>query len=319
MTANLSPRNVMMLLVLAGLAGCEGWDRRNDAGIDLSAPPEIVTERMREQSANLADELEYMMQLRQDYLEQLTRLEQVYLDLGDMARSNWARRQRDLTRDVLVYPFASDTTPEAQRSQAVRPEKRIPQADALFADGKELFDSFHGIPLVGALESSKKKAREAVRIWRKMIDAYPTSDKVDDASYLIGECYKEYLREDDMDNQLALRYYRWAIDLNPRTPWPARFQSAAVYDYRMHDRTRAVRWYRRVLEENEDYSQSNLRFAAQRLRELTDQQKSPLRPRDAMRTTKRPAPTGDVQVAGIPDAELEGESPAPDESLPDVP
>lgn len=193
-------------------------------------------------------------------------------------RANWAWRQRTETEAVVVYPYATDKAPE--QSAGVRAEKPIAEADRLYAQADEIIQSFRMIPLAGVLEFNKNKARRAIRILRELIDRHPTSDKVDDAAYWIGECYKEYLREEDPDNMLALRYYAWALELDPRTPHPARFQSAVVYDFRLHDRKRALTMYHRVLDEQEGCHPTNPNFAAERIKQLTDDDASKERPRE---------------------------------------
>jgi tetratricopeptide (TPR) repeat protein len=102
---------------------------------------------------------------------------------------------------------------------------------------------------------------------------------VDDCAFYCGEIYKEYLREDDPDNELAIRYYKWASALDPQTPHAARFQCAVVYDFRRHDRIRALELYNQVLRVEEDANMSNMRFAASRIRQLTDDEFSRFRPR----------------------------------------
>src|SRR5262249_27668479 len=62
---------------LAVLAGCEGYDRHSTPPTDLSEPPREVAARARVERVNLAEDLEHMAQLRQDYLDQLTKLEKV--------------------------------------------------------------------------------------------------------------------------------------------------------------------------------------------------------------------------------------------------
>jgi len=270
-------------------SGCERWNYSGDrfkSPTDLSEPPDKVSARLKAEGINIADELEEMEQRRQSYVEQLTRIEKIYLENGDTVRANWARRQRQNT-EKQAYPYGSSRPPE--RTVEVRPEQPIPEADRMYAEAESLIKSFRGVPLLGVLDTNKQKAGKAVGILRDLIRRYPKSDKVDDAAYWIGECYKEYLRDDDPDNALALRYYQWAIELDPRTPHPARFQTAVVYDFRLRNHTKALETYRAVLEENEDYHPSNLRFAADRIKQLTDDLSSPERPREEREPSGEPS------------------------------
>lgn len=328
-------RSVLAALPLL-LTACEGYNRNDAPPTDLKKTPEQTARDAR--AVRVADELERMNELRRgyidqlaamehgsdgslarttqartDYLGQLHRLEKVYLERGDMARSNWARNQRKETEaatsprpvpgkpaempswsqqrkrveEITVYPYGSDQPPEYAAD--VQPIRSEAGADRLYADAEKLVMSFRMVPLAGALDVNKDKARQAIRFLRELLVKHPQSDKVDDAAFWIGECYKEYLREEDTDNKLALLYYRWALELDPQTPHPARFQSAVVYDFRLHDRKSALAMYHRVLKEQEAGHYTNARFAAERIRQLTDDDRSKERP------IEEPEPT---RVAG---------------------
>ena len=101
--------------------------------------------------------------------------------------------------------------------------------------------------------------------FRQMIKQYPSSDKIDDAAFFCGEIHKEYLPGQEL---IAVRWYERAFEWNSETPHPARFQAAMVYDYRLHDRDRALELYHATLESEADDA-SNVRFATRRIRELT--------------------------------------------------
>ena len=98
-----------------------------------------------------------------------------------------------------------------------------------------------------------------------IVEEYPTSDKIDDAAFYCGEIHKEYLPGQET---LAVRWYERAWNWNPDTPFPARFQAAVVFDYRLHDRDRALELYHGVVEHETDHK-SNVRFASRRIHELT--------------------------------------------------
>jgi tetratricopeptide (TPR) repeat protein len=270
------------------IAGCEGINRKHDPKVvDVRPPPADAPPRPSEGRAdvNIADKVEDMMAARQAYLESIAALERTFLQAGDSNRADWARRQRHLTQEVLVYPYLTNEAPE-QRVD-VSPTTSIPEADALYEKGVAKIKEFRAVPLVGALPENKKKAREALATFKQVLSQYPTSDKVDDCAYWCGEIYKEYLREDDPDDELAIRYYKWAIQLDPQTPHKARFQLAVVYDFRRHNRDAALELYHEVLDGKDHGDPSNVRFAATRIEQLSDEDFSHLRP-DQPRA--RPAP-----------------------------
>ena len=106
---------------------------------------------------------------------------------------------------------------------------------------------------------------EAAGVFRELIETYPNSDKIDDAAFWLGEIHKEYLKDQE---QIAVQWYERSFAWDPATPHSARFQAAVVYDYRLHDRDRALELYRLVLAE-ETSKRSNVDFATRRIEQLT--------------------------------------------------
>lgn len=267
-------------LLMVVLTGCEGWNRKHDQTIvDITPPPEDADYSGGSgtvEVANIADMVEQMMQTRQAYLQEVRRLEGAYLEAGDTVKANWARRVRLQLEEILNYPWL--TAAPVEHRADVAPVESIPEADSLYNEAYSIYRKVSAIPLAGALEGNKEKAREALVMFKRLLHDYPTSDKVDDAAFFCGEIYKEYLREEDPDDELSVRYYQWAAALDPNTPHAARFQAAVVYDFRRHDRTRALELYHQVLDREEADNLSNVRFAATRIEQLTDEEFSHIRP-----------------------------------------
>lgn len=269
------------LITVPGIWGCEGYDRKHDYKVVDVTPPDPTemdapASGPRVASGHIPDIVEEMMARRAAYLQQLVELERAFLAGGDAVRANWARRQRSLTEKVEVYPYL---TQEAHEQTAVRvePKDTIPAADAMYNDALKIRKEVGLIPLAGALPHVKDKARQALEMFKRVIHEYPTSDKVDDCAFYIAEIYKEYLREDDPDDELAIRYYRWALALDPNTPHPVRFQLAVVLDFRRHDRSNSLPLYHQVIELQEDGNVSNQKFAATRIEQLSDEDFSHIR------------------------------------------
>ncbi len=279
--------SITSFALFVALVGCEGVDRKHDArlGVDIEPPPEDV-QAIDEpvEIANFPDLVEEMMATRERHLQQLMELERAYMLSGDTVHANWARRQRELTEKIEVYPYLLAGTPE--EAPEIMPLEAIPEADGTYAEAVKLVEEVRTLPFGGHLEANKKKAQRALRLFKSILQEYPTSDKVDDCAYLCGEIYKEYLRDDDPDNELAVRYYQWAFALDPETPHPARFQCAVVYDFRRHDRVRALDLYHQVLETDENGNESNARWAASRIEQLTDDTRSHLSPKEPIVTAK---------------------------------
>ena len=120
----------------------------------------------------------------------------------------------------------------------------------------------HGVPALFHQETMKR----ALTRLKELVSRYPSSDKIDDAAFYIAEMHKEYFEEND--NGIALEWYRRSIQWNPNLPHPARFQMAVVYDYRLHEREKALEMYQQVLEK-EQFNKSNIEWSNVRIRQLT--------------------------------------------------
>ncbi len=282
--------SIFVIAILAvTVIGCEGIARKHDSrvGVDIQPPP-LNDEGLvaAEDLPNIPDKVEVMMAARQAYIKEMLALERSYLMHGDTVRANWARRQREVTEGNEIYPYLTDEAPEQR--VAVAPEESIPEADKLYAEGLKMFESLQNLPFGAMIKQGGEDPRTALRLFKRVLSEYPKSDKVDDAAFYCGDIYKEYLREDDPDNELVVRYYRWAVALDPATPHPARFNCAVVYDWRLHNRAAAIELYHQVLDTEEAGNNSNQRFAATRIEQLTDDEGSHVRPREPG-TTVRPA------------------------------
>ena len=298
--------SLLIIAVLAAtFAGCEGIARKHDTrvGVDVQPPPMgaeglVAVEDM----PNIPDKVESMMAAREAYIKEMLALERGYLLVGDTVRANWARRQREVTEGDEVYPYLTEAAPEQR--VVVAPEESIAEADSLYAEGVEVFESLQSLPFGAMIKQGAESPRRALRQFKRILAEYPKSDKVDDAAFYCGAIYKEYLREDDPDNELTVRYFRWAFALDPATPHPARFNCAVVYDYRLHNRAKAVELYHRVLETEEAGNDSNQRFAATRIEQLTDDDGSHLRPREPATTVRTATDTKSDTPAAATTAKL---------------
>ena len=146
----------------------------------------------------------------------------------------------------------------------LRPTEVVPAADALFDQARKLHR--RGKPLPGITIYSKQ--RRAVGMFRKLINQYPTSTKIAESAYYIGEIYKEYFDEDIR----AVHWYERAWQWKPNIQLPARSQAAFVYDIRMGHYGKALHLYHEVLK-HETFSPNRIRYAYQRIEELNAKRK----------------------------------------------
>jgi tetratricopeptide (TPR) repeat protein len=222
------------------------------SGVDV---PEIQVEGRTE-----LDIVEELIRHRTMYARLLRTLATYYTEHGYPEKATWAQSELNDLKRVKPYRYIEDSiTPVA----TLKPEQSIPQANALFDEGVALMKrGGHGVPALYNEETMKL----ALSKFKELVDEYPTSDKIAEAAYWIAVIHKEYMQE--KDNTIAIKWYQRAVDWDPNLQKPARFDMAAVYDFRLKDREQAVYWYQQAIE-HEDFNASNVFFAKRRIRELT--------------------------------------------------
>ena len=196
---------------------------------------------------------------RHRYFATLEQLEQYYSQHGYAQKQTWAAFELDGLRGVKRFRYLMDAEVPTLTLKAT---DSIAEADALYEKGLDLMKrGGHGVPAI----YRKDRMIEAAEVFRDLITTYPSSDKIDDAAFFCGEIHKEYLPGQD---EIAVRWYERAWTWNPEISHPARFQAAVVYDYRLHDRDRALELYQALMKD-QNGEPANLRFASRRISELT--------------------------------------------------
>jgi hypothetical protein len=209
--------------------------------------------------AREVDLAEEVVAHRRAYHQGLTRLRDFYAQRGYATKQRWADFELEGLRSVKPFRYVVDAEIPIE---SLRGTDSIAQADVLYERGLELMRrGGHGTPALYREELMV----QAANVFRDLISQYPSSDKIDDAAFQLGEIHKEYLRGQDT---LAVKWYERSWTWNPATPHPARFQAAVVYDYRLHDRDRALELYQAVVKQETQVG-SNVRFASRRIHELS--------------------------------------------------
>jgi TolA-binding protein len=210
------------------------------------------------------DLVEEMMMHRAMYSRLLQALVTFYSERGNDEKATWARTElNDLKNHVKPYKYIKDAELPAENLQ---PTNSVAEADKLYDEAMALLKKGgHGVPVFYNQETMK----QALAKFKELVDKYPSSDKIDDACFYIGEIHKEYFEE--KDNSIAIDWYKRALTYNPKTPHPVRFQIAVIVDFRLHEREEALKWYNAVLTEEPDAEKSNTEFSKKRIRQLTDE------------------------------------------------
>ncbi len=207
------------------------------------------------------DLVESVLSHRAAYERDLAELEAYYAERGHAQKRSWAAYELADSAKVRRFRYLIDAEIP---SDALRASESIPEADALFEEAMSLMQQGgHKVPLF----YRKKAMLRAAQAFRTLIEKFPSSDKIDDAAFFSGDIHKEYLSGQE---SLAVKWYERAWAWDPNTPHPARFQAAIVYDYRLHDRDRALELYQQVITQEADVDRSNVRFATRRIAELIE-------------------------------------------------
>jgi tetratricopeptide (TPR) repeat protein len=255
--------------MIAALAGCK-TDALANPKIEKAPGPTTSLDsptgvKVPEVSAAGRDELdlvEEMMMHRAMYARLLHVLATYYTEHGYTDKATWAMTELNDLKRVKPYDYISDA---ATPVSTLKPKDSIPAANQLFQEGVDLMKKGgHGVPIFYNQETMK----QALAKFNELVDTYPTSDKIAEAAFYIGEIHKEYFEE--KDNTISLLWYKRAIDWDPKVSLPARFQMAVVYDFRLHNRDKALYWYQEVLDKEQlpNYK-SNVGFSKRRIKELT--------------------------------------------------
>lgn len=289
------------LLALA-LSGCDSGDKTVNASpkapdgptTSLEHPAGVAVPDIPVAGRSEVDLVEEMILHRTMYARLLNVLATYYMENGYPEKAAWAASELSDLRRVKSYRYILDA--EVPRAE-LTPSESIADADRLYDEGmKLLYKGGRGVPLI----YNRETMRQAMAKFKELVEHYPTSDKIDDAAYYIGEIHKEY--EQEADNRIAIEWYKRAIEWNPATPHPCRFRIATTYDYRLHERERALYWYQQTLENESKFTANdhidfarNTAYAEARIRELTPEKH--LRSPGESIADGRPAPSGTAEPA----------------------
>ncbi len=262
---------MVAMLALIVATGCNvdaRWKQSKADNPSSSAPLERTSSKNADGTIDITiadahevDLVEAVVGHRTEYQRNLLRLRNYYESHGHTDKAQWAAFEMDGFRGVKRFRYLMDAEIP---SISFRPTEEIEAADAMFARGLELMRSGgHRVPGI----YRQDRMIEAAELFRQLIQQYPNSDKIDDAAFWCGEIHKEYLPGQE---PIAVKWYERVWTWNPETEHPARFHAAVVYDYRLHDRDRALELYQATLKHETNHA-ANLRSATKRIEELTKQ------------------------------------------------
>ena len=260
MTRTVVIASVVALLIVA--AGCgptdpdlsrrlPGRDTYADAGADRTATSSQVIS-----STDEIDLVEQVAAHRRDYRQSLVLLTQHYEVAGDRRKLGWAEEELRALDRMPQYRYIIDAE---VLPPTLRASERILAADDLYLDA---YETKRRAEPIGILKD-EELLRVALDKFNQMIRQYPTSDKIDDAVYRMGDIY-EYFK----DYEIAALCYQRTFQWNPDTDNPARFKAAQILDQQLHRRAEALELYKEAVLRDSQHT-DRVAYAERRIKELS--------------------------------------------------
>ena len=210
------------------------------------------------------DLVERVVSHRDAYRRSLEALHDYYAARGNAVKQQWAAWEIAGLRKVKFSQYMTDAEIPASN---LKPTTSIAEADQRFEEGKKTMRAGgYGLPGI----YRQDRMIEAAAQFRDLIRAYPASDKIDDAAFLLGEIHKDYLSDQET---IAVQWYERVWEWDPDTTYPAKFNAATLYDYRLQERDRALVLYHDVIRESR-IREGDMNQAAKRIHELTRGERS---------------------------------------------
>lgn len=191
---------------------------------------------------------------RESYRLSLEALKQHYVDAHNAVKLQWVEQELADLNGVEQYHYLEEVE---LAGEGLKPIASIAAADQLYREGME-FKNYPAFP-----PEKKDKLKIALQKLRTIISDYPTSDKIDDAAFRMGEIYEGWYFQDYARAVVCFeRCFQW----NPKTEYPARFNAAKLYDQRLMMRDKAVALYKQVVLDSQN--PQHVEEALRRLNEL---------------------------------------------------
>ncbi len=206
--------------------------------------------------ATEVDLVEDLVAKRNEYRLSLAQLREYYDSTGNVNNLRWAEHEMKALDRVPPYRYLMVTEIASPTLVAANP---IAQANALYKEAETLYREAGGLLII----TDEDKLRGALSRYNRIIEKFPTSNKIDDAAYQAGRIYEHF-----KDWGIAAVCYQRCFQWNEVTLRPARFRAAYVTDQRLHMRKEALPLYQMAVEKESNFT-ANTEFAKRRILEMT--------------------------------------------------
>ncbi len=202
-----------------------------------------------------ADLVEKVLSSRKEYQRSLEGLRLHYLQTNHPDKAKWAEDELIQYHRIAKQPFIFDLdVPPASLGQQAT--QNSPEANEYYRRAMTYKDRGWGNDYID-------NQRRAEILLQQILTSYPTSNRISDTAYQLGELYegKAYKQF-----QRAAIYYDRSVQWNPQQA-EGRIRAAKLYEQQNIDRNRALELYREVT--THDTDARRVEEAKQRLEQLS--------------------------------------------------
>jgi hypothetical protein len=199
--------------------------------------------------------VERVIAARKEYQASLVALYQQYEKSGDKERAKWVEEE--------LKEFHLMNKPSYRLDIADVPPATL-EAKANVKEANDLYIEAMKYAGKGSGSDYTLNQRRAEVLLREILEKHPTSDKIADVAYSLGELYegrafKQYAR--------AAAYFERSYQWQRGTRTDARMRAAYIYDKLLNERSKAIDLYREQIANDTD--EQRIKLAEKRLAELT--------------------------------------------------
>jgi hypothetical protein len=195
--------------------------------------------------AKEAELVENLIVARTKYLADVDALATYYEDKEDEFKA-WvvhSVQARFHPEETYMYLLSA-----ALPSESLSPTDILPEANDLFERGQKLYNQ--GTNPMSGLDY--EQMRRAFRIFKTLVQRYPTSTRIAQAAYYVGDLYGRFFQEPYLGSLWIERALMW----DPAIPQPARFRLACLYDYHLADQKKAFQLYHESLQKETAFAEA---------------------------------------------------------------
>ena len=199
--------------------------------------------------------VERIIAARKEYQKALVAVYEHYRSTGDRERARWAEEEIRAFHLMPKHSYRLDILDVPPPN--LEAKMNIKEANDLFKLAKDYKGRGYGTEFV-----LNQKRSEIVL--QEILQKYPTSDKIADVAYELGELYegkafKQYDR--------AAAYFERSSQWRKGSITDARMRAARLYDRQLQERSKAIELYREVIAHDTD--KERIKEAEGRLAVLT--------------------------------------------------